>query len=252
MRSYSFMYGCGSPHVWWVHPRWLKWSIFVLLEGLIIPGVPLSLSPEIHCLRMRHCISLGCCKYSFSVFFFRTIEKSNMIKAAMTYFKCIREAAPQRYRNENTHTHTGRKEDEYTWSHLESPPPRTSFSLSSRRRARWLIWQWGRWGIFPPLHLLPYLHPSHLWTEKKEMSDGSYSHLSFLIFNSQILLFHARLLGVLQHICATEPKFNWTPSNCWAAICVILFAHDPERPGSLRKCISVTVKHNCWWIGGDQ
>lgn len=94
--------------------------------------------------------------------------------------------------------------------------------------------------------------------KKKELSDGSYSrssvtcysHLSFFIFNPQILIFHVCFSA--PYICATEPKFNLTLSNCWAAICVILSAHDPDRPGSLRKCISVTVKHNCWWIGGDQ
>lgn len=157
-------------------------------------------------------------------------------------------------RNRNENTHTWRKEEEYTWSHLESPPPRTSFSLSSGRRARWLIWQWGRRGTLPPSLLLSYLHCSHLWTEKKKswVTAATVALLSHVIhtFHSSYLIH--RYLYSMFYICATEPKFNLTLSNCWAAICVILSAHDPDRPGSLRKCISVTVKHNCWWIGGDQ
>lgn len=39
---------------------------------------------------------------------------------------------------------------------------------------------------------------------------------------------------------------------CWATRCVIFPTHNPDCPGSLRKCIRVTVKHNCWSRGGDQ
>lgn len=55
------------------------------------------------------------------------------------------------------------------------------------------------------------------------------------------------------YICATVSKFNLTPNSfCWATACVNFSTYDPDRPGPLRKCISVTVKHNCWSRGGDQ
>lgn len=155
-----------------------------------------------------------------------------------------------------------KKEDELTWSHLESPPPRTSFSLSSGRRARWLIWQWGRQGIFPRLHLPPYLHPSHLWREKRRwwVMRDSLSHMSHIVVILTLKFTNTYGLrsftGNTHYICATLPKFSLTagPSNCfcWATRCVIFSTHDSNRPGTLRKSISVTVKHNCWSTGGDQ
>lgn len=92
--------------------------------------------------------------------------------------------------------------------------------------------------------------------KEKVMRDRLiYCHISFIVFIlfyylSQILMVHAHLPEILQHILlchSAQIKFNTRAIKLFR-----LSDYDPNHPGPLRKCISVTVKHNCWSIGGDQ